>query len=170
MKKRRTLIITLMLVAALALGIGYAAFSSEMIINGEADLNATASQVVFSAADETAETSANVEVTVGGLDTKSLSLDVTGFQNAGDKAVVQAKIKNPHDFPVTISDFTDVDGVEEKNAAGNYYFTITCVGMADGDVIAAGTEKTIVITIVCNATSASTVTENFTIGFRANAT
>ena len=83
--------------------------------------------------------------------------------------MVEITIDNPHDFPVTISDFTGVQGVEEKNAADEYYFTITCVGIADNDVIAAESTKTFTVTILCNATSASTITENFTIGFRANA-
>ena len=41
MKKRRTLIISLLLVAALALGIGYAAMSTELSITGTAHSNAT---------------------------------------------------------------------------------------------------------------------------------
>ena len=38
MKKRRTLIITALLIAALALGIGYAALSRELVIGSEANL------------------------------------------------------------------------------------------------------------------------------------
>ena len=52
MKKRRTLIISLLLVAALALGIGYAGFTSELMINGDAVMNSTTtSQVVIESVD-----------------------------------------------------------------------------------------------------------------------
>ena len=169
MKKRRTLIIALLLVAALALGIGYAAFSSEMLVNGEADLNATASEVKFTRAATTTGTTQGITVNPSGLDTKSLTLDVDGFIKKDEKAVIEIDITNPHDFPVTISDFTDVTGVDRENAAGVKYFTITSSGLANDDTIAAGQTKTFMVTVVCNATSASTINENFTISFKANA-
>ena len=170
MKKRRTLIISLLLVAALALGIGYAAFASEMIINGEAKLNATDSKVVFTDAHTVAGTTDGVTVTPTGLNTKSLTLDVTGFLNAGDTAIVEVTISNPHDFDVTISDYTDVTGIDRVNADGTPYFSITASDEIDNDVvIGAGEELTFTLTFVCNATSASVVNENFTITFKANA-
>ena len=171
MKKRRTLIIALLLIAALALGIGYAAFASEMLINGEANLNATESKVVFEKAETITGTTDGVTITAEGLQTKSLSLDVKGFQKANDKAVVAVTIYNPHDFKVTISDYTDVVGIDRENEAGIPYFTITTTDeIADGVEIGAGQRLTFNIEITCNATSASVVNENFTIGFKANAT
>ena len=46
MKKRRTLIIALLLVAALALGIGYAGFTSQLSVDGEAILNGVSTSEV----------------------------------------------------------------------------------------------------------------------------
>ena len=170
MKKRRTLIISLLLVAALALGIGYASFASEMMINGEAKLNATDSKVVFTDATPLTGTTDGVTVSPTGLSTKSLTLDVAGFLNAGDTAVVQVTISNPHDFDVSISDYTNVTGIDRVNADGTPYFSITASDEIDNDVvIPAGEDLTFTLTFVCNATSASVVNENFTITFKANA-
>ena len=88
----------------------------------------------------------------------------------GDTAIVEVTISNPHDFSVSISDYTNVTGVDRVNEDGTPYFTITASGeIADDVVIDAGEELTFTLTIVCNATSASVVNENFTITFKANA-
>lgn len=47
MKKRRNVIISLLLVAALALGIGYAAIADVLDINGSADVTKDGAQTVF---------------------------------------------------------------------------------------------------------------------------
>ena len=47
MKKRRTFIVSMLLVAALALGIGYAALSDTLDINGTADVNQSQAEADF---------------------------------------------------------------------------------------------------------------------------
>ena len=49
MKKRRTIIISLLLVAALALGVGYAAVSGSLIIDGKVVASAQPFNVHFTA-------------------------------------------------------------------------------------------------------------------------
>ena len=49
MKKRRTMIVALILVATLALGIGYANYADELSANGTANLNTDAAKAAFDA-------------------------------------------------------------------------------------------------------------------------
>ena len=125
MKKRRTLIISLLLVAALCVGIGYAGFSSRMVINGEAILpGVQESGVVFVDAEKTAGTD-KVSINVSGQDSNSLTVNVSGFEFVGDNATIVATIENPHAFEVTITEpavkFFAADGAEIQASP---YFTV----------------------------------------------
>lgn len=92
MKKRRTLVVALLLVAVLALGIGYAAISDVILtITGTGDL-ATSSEnfkVVFT--NPTSDDAATISV--DGVATNA-SIAVTGLVTTGDKATVTIDILN----------------------------------------------------------------------------
>ena len=172
MKKRRSLVIAALLVAALALGIGYAAFSSDMSILGEIQMGGIASQVVFSNAEVNAASTATVvKTTINGLDSKGLTIDMEGFVHAGHYVLVDVTISNPHDFPVVIESFSlTQDG--EKNPAGNKLFDIVVVddALAGEPQIAAESELVFQVKITCLATSPVDATENFRIDFKAAST
>ena len=173
MKKRRSLVIAALLVAALALGIGYAAFSSDMSILGEIQMGGIASQVVFSDAqvNDEASTAEVVKTTINGLDSKGLTIDMEGFVHAGHYVIVDVTISNPHDFPVVIESFTlTQDG--EKNPAGAQLFSIEVVddALAGEPTIAAESELDFQLKITCLATSPVDATENFEIKFKAAST
>jgi hypothetical protein len=105
MKKRRSTIVPVLLVLALALGIGYASLSRELVIGSEANLapdqndfdivftNATiekmaADEKIFSAADDKWGTAS---VTGGG---KNGHYTLTGLSEIGDKARMTFTITN----------------------------------------------------------------------------
>ena len=98
MKKRRTLIIAALLVAVLALGIGYASLSRELVIGSEANLAPDANDfdIVFTSAniDDTTLGSASLTGTLvdGGSTTAHYTL--TGLSKQGDKAVMTFTIQN----------------------------------------------------------------------------
>lgn len=172
MKKRRTLIIALLLIAALALGIGYAAFTSTMSINGEVQMGGIASQVNFSKAEvNTTDTTAHAVVTdISGVGTKTLEVNMSGFVHAGHKVVVDIAVTNPHDFDVKlINGNIAQDGRE--NDDGVKYFTINVIGdvLEAEPVIQNGETLNFQFEVICNATSPVDVTENFTISFDAHA-
>lgn len=172
MKKRRTLVISLLLVAALCLGIGYAAFTSTMTINGEVQMGGIASQVNFSAAEVNATDSTATVVTtnISGVGTKTLEINMSGFVHAGHKVVVDITVSNPHDFDVTlINGEISQDGKTNDN--GVKYFSIEVLGDildAEPTVVAGGTID-FQLVVTCNATSPVDLTENFQITFDAHA-
>ena len=174
MKRRRSLVIALLLVASLALGIGYAAFTVNMEIGGNISVGAPAPAVTFSAVSE--------QVVKGGITSgnnygkdalhgQSIDLNVGGFRNAGDQVVVTYTVKNDHDFPVTVT--TPV--AKFTNTGSNYDANISIVPSAftgldsNGYIAANGGTATFTVTITLDksfATEAS-ITQNFRVEFTA---
>ena len=178
MKKRRTLIISLLLIAALCLGIGYAALARDLQINGSANLqgNNEDFDIVFM---EGNAKNGNATVTVAeGTTTASYVID--GLSKAGDTEVITFKIKNrTSDIDGLLKGITSTtgelkltnpDGTDETVAYNTYFEKSMVITNADGDVygaegvdefiVGAGEEATVVITIkliksVTNPLSAS---------------
>ena len=176
MKKRRTLIIALLLIAALALGIGYAAFSSRMAINGEAILpGVQVSEVVFTDAEKTDSNNNNITVSVSGQNSNSLTVNVSGFQHVGDTVTVTAEIENPHPFEVTLTTpaikFVETAGTQVDVSD---YFDVEMVGTPPTSISAAADASTpatteMVFKVTATDITASAKTQNFVISFLAEA-
>lgn len=174
MKKRRSLVISLLLVAALALGIGYAAFTVNMEIGGNVSVGAPAPAVTFSAVSE--------QVTKGGITSgndygknalggQSIDLNVGGFRNAGDQVVVTYTVKNDHDFPVTVTNPV----VQYTNTDSNYDANISIVAGTwtgldeNGHIPASGgtAQFTVTVTLEKSFATDASITQNFRVEFTA---
>ena len=175
MKKRRTLIISLLLVAALALGIGYAEFTSTMNVNGEIQMGGIASQVYFSNAEvNAAQSTADVVTTTilgVGEGSTAITLKMAGFIHAEHYVVVDVEVKNPHDFDAVLQDLTVTqDG--NKNPAGDDLFKVEVLGLdfdSKPTLTKDGGTLTFQVKVTCLATTPNNTTENFTITFNAHA-
>lgn len=174
MKNRRTLIISLLLIAALCVGIGYAGFSSRMAVNGEAILpGVQESEVVFVDATKTAGND-NITMTVKGQDSNSLTVNVTGFQFVGESITVEATIENPHAFDVAISTpvvkFVEKAGTQVDTSD---YFDVEVIDAPTtiGPATDADTPATETLTFKVTATdiTSTATTQNFVISFIASA-
>ena len=175
MKKRRTLIIALLLIAALALGIGYAAFSSRMAINGEAILpGVQVSEVVFTNATKTGGND-HITVSVSGQNSNSLTVNVSGFQHVDENVTVTAVIENPHPFEVTLTTpaikFVETAGTQVDQSD---YFKVEMVGTPPTSISAATdadtpATTTMVFKVTAKDITASAKTQNFVISFLAEA-
>ena len=95
MKKRRNIIISLLLVAALALGIGYAMLSRELIISSTANLAPDENDfdVIFTEAEPRPEYATLATASVTGMG-KGANYTITGLSAKGDKVVLDFTIKN----------------------------------------------------------------------------
>lgn len=172
MKKRRTLILTLLLVAALALGIGYAGFTSELTLGGEAILGGVSESnvVIKSVAIESGNSSgAHIVANASGEGTKSATVDVTGFEKVGEYAILTVVVENPHEFDVNL---TVKDLVEANNiiSGTDKYFTIeydTSVHPLPTSVDATGTAS-FQIKVTANVITPDAHTSNFTVGITAS--
>jgi uncharacterized protein YxeA len=132
MKKRRTLIISLLLVAALALGIGYAALSRELVIGSTANLthkndNFTI-EFTSAATDNTPASTAEYSATAA-------SYTITGFNKQGDTATFTYTVENKTtDIPATLKKITQVagdlyigEGTSNKGTVSDYFEKVVTV-------------------------------------------
>lgn len=169
MRKKRTVIISLLLVAALALGIGYAGFSVNMIVNGDAKMNGIASQVVFESATLTDNSGGKITLNKNGENSDALSIKLDGFKEVGDTATVTVVISNPHDFDVKV-DLVTFTSDNKKNGAGVEYLDVTHTFPAEGITIAHNQSNyTFTFTVTCGASTPDPITENFELKLLAQA-
>ena len=139
--KRRTLVISVLLIAALALGIGYAALSDTLNINGTIKSDGGAMSdtfdglVYFTNASVTnepaAHVTANVSATYGG---DEASYTIEGMKVVGDKVEMEFNIHNAYSETVWVS-------IASHDHNDNVYVEITNNYTAPIEIAAGGTEK-----------------------------
>ena len=143
MKKRRSLIISFLLVAALALGIGYAALSDVLDIQGTAEISAGIAEeafnqdVYFSAV----QPGTGITASINADNNDKATFTATGFSQVGDKVQVTYTIKNDSEhYAANVTPKLLQNSNEE-------YFSISSDWASTMQTIAAGAEKTITITV-----------------------
>jgi uncharacterized repeat protein (TIGR01451 family) len=159
MKSRKGLI-SLMLVAVLLLGIGYAALTDTLDITGSADVNQSAAEeafnedIYFSAAvaNETGNTAS-----VNADNNDKASFTAKTLKGKGDKVTFTFTIKNDGDIAATVT--------PKLNATlGNTnteYFSLTSDWDGGAKTLAAGSEVTYTLTVELLKTPTETVAASF---------
>ena len=167
MKKRRTLIIGLLLVAALCLGIGYAGVSTILSINGTAKNEVSEIDVVFKDGGvckivdgTTAAIKSASAVGEGG------DIDITfhayGLRNVGDYVTAEFVVINNNEYSVSLSEPHIVS--EMTN------FDWELIGWETADAtLASNGEATFQIKISLATASADEIVETFTVNIDATA-
>lgn len=187
MKRRRTLIVSLLLVAALCMGIGYAAVSGTLTVKGDVTIKEQPFDVKF-----TEMTSVATPNTITVTDVSDLSsnpsnqatLTVASLQNKGDTVTVTYTIENFNDVAVDLATPTitlhGTDNTYTNTNASKYTVTAKYNGNADtASLDAAGGASdsatlvvTITLTSVYTGTDSNvadeTIHEYFTIALQAD--
>lgn len=127
MKRRRTLIVSLLLVAALCMGVGYAAVSGTLTINGTATYTAQTVELTATAFAKTNGEGAGT-LTPG----NPAALAVTNLSLEGDSLVGTLTVVNNSKFNVNLTNVAITNGA---------YCTVTCLDDTD----AALTEKKVIL-------------------------
>ena len=144
MKKRRTLIIALLLVAALCLGIGYAAQSGYVEVSGNISNQPHPVKLVFveegSSLVKSSVTnnndqkvpSTNNELVV--QDNKSTaSFDISDLAHVDDYAELHLVVKNNNNYNVALRDDADKDGLTVTgDATHGDFFSVTGEWITEG--------------------------------------
>ena len=159
MKNRKGLI-SLMLVAVLLLGIGYAALTDTLDITGSADVNQSAaeeafnSDVYFSAA---VANEAGNTASVNADNNDKASFTANTLKGKGDKVTFTFTIKNDGDVDATVT--------PKLNASlGNTnpeYFSISSDWAGEAKVLAAHSEVTYTLTVELLKTPTNTISGSF---------
>ena len=134
MKKRRTLIISLLLVAALALGIGYAAVSETLLWNGTIENDAVEFVVKFETVSESAVSGADDDEAVakildlsnpGEPGGRTVAPSVDGLTVVGDKVTFNYTVRNYSNVIVELHELTtDFNNEYFKLTVGDWDKTV----------------------------------------------
>lgn len=161
MKKRRSLITILMVCLISLIGIGYAAITSSLTINGTS--NATPSDSNFSVVFDTTEDDTVTNCTISNLTETSATVTVDGSKltTTGDTATATLTINN---------DSTELGAnlVANVTQGSTSFFTVTA-NLTQSSIAANGT-TTVVVTIQLVKTPTENVTDSFTVTITATAT
>ena len=164
MKNRRSIIVALLLVAALALGIGYAVTTGHLIVNGTVSTQQQTFEVKFTSWDNVTASNNGITAVVGALPDKTTSLTINGMSKQNDTVTGTFTITNSNEFTMYVTDVT-ID-----NAAGNYFSVSTSWdNMTEAVAIPAGQTTTIDITVTLNQGMSDQIKQFFTITLDATA-
>lgn len=155
MKKRRTLIIPLLLVAALALGIGYAALTDVLDINGTADVNQAAAEEAFDLDVYFSNAKANEDGNVASVvasDNDMASFTASTLKGQGDKATFTFTITNDSDLDAVVTPTLAADGNSNTE-----YFSIVSDWNGQPKNLAAGASETYTVTVELLQTPTETI-------------
>ena len=170
MKKRRSTIIALLLVAALALGIGYAALTDDLFVTGSADISVDKAEDAFGA--DVYFTKAIISADKGtatiGVDEHNEAADKVTIAVAdgvlggkGDSVVCALEISNVGDLDANVT----LDSIVESNA--EYFDVTTSWGSTTSQTVAAGATVDLVVTITVLKTPTANVSTTFDLGLTA---
>ena len=130
MKKRRTVLVCFLLIAAMTIGVGYAALSDTLYATGTASINADDSQETFegdiyfskAVAGEgraTATISNEDDTPAGKNDKVTITVNDGIFTEVNDEVIVTLTVKSENDLPV----YVQVQSLVEESD----YFSVTVV-------------------------------------------
>lgn len=159
MKKRRTLIIAALLVAALALGIGYAATTGQLKIEGVVSTQQQTFLVQFTDAEVKAHSTGATMVDItSNLPDKVVAFTVNGLSNKDDYLTATFTITNNNQFTMYITDIT------VANDSSNVFNVTTSLdSMTDAIELAAGASTTVDVTVTLKQGMSEQIKQYFTI-------
>lgn len=159
MKNRKTVVVAFLLVAAMLLGVGYAALTDVLDITGSADVNQSAAEesfnedIYFTAA--VANQSGNT-ASVNADNNDKASFTANTLKGANDTAT----------FTFTITNAGDVDAVVTpaiKSNTNDTYFAISSDWAGQPKELLAGQSLTYTVTVTLQQTPTETIAGSFVI-------
>ena len=127
MKNRRTIIVAFMLCAIMLLGVGYAAVTSALEINGSAEINAGNVQTAFDNnvffSDATADTNGDVAY-VDSQDNDIANFKSLNLAEQGNTAKFTFTIQNDSDLEVSVMPVLSYSGTPEIQEQAKKYFDV----------------------------------------------
>ena len=166
MKNRKTIVVAFMLCAVMLLGVGYAALSDTLDINGSADINSTAAEEAFNEdiyfSDAVANEGAPNTATIASNDPDMASFAANSLQGQGDTATFTFTIKNAGDVNATVTPTLASDGNFNPE-----YFSVSSDWNGLPKDLAAGAEITYTVTVTLLKTPTETIHGSFHIELKA---
>lgn len=170
MKKRRTVLIAFLLMAVMVIGVGYAATSAELLINGTAATTASDIDVYFSAAalDNSSTADAKAASSAGsiaaGEKRQALTFSVKQLKRQSEFVKANYTITNDSSYDVSIPVPTIT-----KSGTGAGYFDISTDWGNETKTVKAGETVSFSVTVTLNTTIIAEQDCGFDIKFTATA-
>lgn len=141
---KKNILIGALLVAVVAMSVGYAALAQQLTINGSANFADTKWDIKFSdIAVDTTQTAGATEVTTPTIVGTTASFDVK-LEYPGSKAVYKIKVQNAGTIDAVLKSIT---GVDEANTTAPSEIKYTVEGIAENDALNASEEKEFTVTV-----------------------
>lgn len=168
MKKRNTTIFAFLLLAAVGMGVGYAALTDSLTFGGSAaavaDADAWESNIHFAAAETQANAKAEYEVDATG---DAATLTVSGMEAKNETIVVKMAIVNENtDYDAKL-DVTSAWTVTPGANTVASDFTITCPELVDDAIVPKNGQLEFTVTIKLNVQPTENLSATFNIAFDA---
>ena len=168
MKNRRNVVLAFLLIAAMVLGVGYAAVTDTLYINGTVDVNQSAAEDAFNNDIYFSAAAANQEgntASVNADNNDKASFTINTFKGKGDVATFTFTIKNNGDLDATVT-----PAIAATNGNTNTeYFAVTSDWAGASKTLAAGQEITYTVTVTMLKTPTDTISGEFNIVLTATA-
>ena len=152
MKRRKNLIIAFLLIASLALGIGYAAYTTTLTINGQAGVSSEAIEFTNDVVFIECSSSNDAFGTASLVDEQTASFITTGMTQAQERVQFTYVIANNSDTAVSVTISTHPSTSDTSNT-----FSVTTSLGGDPVEIPAGGRINASVTVVLNQTVTSPV-------------
>ena len=165
MKNRRRIIVAFMLCAVMLLGIGYAAVTDALKIDGTAEINSGNVQSAFDAnvyfsAAEVVGNAGGDQAWIDSVDNDIANFKSVNLAEQGNTAVFKFTIKNDSDLEVSVAPVLNYSGSEEAQTLAKKYFDVYSdwknqeTGVVATKTIAPGEEITYTVTVKLKETPA----------------
>lgn len=165
MKKKRTYVTLALIIAILMLGVGYAAVTKELTINGTLNATVDNSQFIVEFTEAAEATNLKGTPTASGT-SATFTVDGSKMQTKGDTASVKFTITNNTTTAVNLSATLSAANIQQ---AANSKFTVTATDLS-GETLAPGASATTTVTVQLNETPIEAITdESVTIKYTATA-
>lgn len=173
MKNRKIIVTAFILVAIMVLGVGYAAVSDTLDIQGTADITATdagetLNEDVYFSGIMKGDTRVDAIVAGDNLgyvasininDNDMAHFTVSSLKKAGDSVTITYEVTNESTNPVTLA--------LKNSSSTEPIFTVTTELDSATKVVGAGSTTTVWVTVTLNADPTAAVTGAFTVGITA---
>lgn len=166
MKKRRTIIIAFVLAAVLVMGVGYAALTDLLTVDGKANISIEDAQdqfdehIYFSKVETPADAEDTITIDTTTFASDTVNINVKSLHAEGQTAVFTMTIKNDSALTVNVAPKIATDESEEDITT---LLNISSDWNGQAQQMAAGEEKTYTLTVELLQTP---TTESWQIPFR----
>lgn len=159
MKKRNTTIFAFLLLAAVGMGVGYAAISQEFKVGGDITVDVDKANEELEAEVYFSEVKKQEKctVTIDSSDKHKASIDVNGLELRGETATGTLVIKNDFELPVNVQDIQFTENTNKTE------FTVAYT--LSNETIAAGQTVELTFTIKLNVVPTEQLTDSFGLTF-----